>query len=404
MSKFILKLFLIFYLALNLYAEGGFNQKHLVSVSPENAAEFVANDTAIEIDFDLNINKNSIKKQTITVKNKIPNAKNIKINGNITVKDKRTLVFSPYTSLDDGLYHVKVQKIKLLDFSDNNPTRFKKFARKVCSYYYDDITKCFLYRYACSTTTKAIKYSFNVGDIEPKVVSLTLNKSNFQLNDNNHTDINVNATYDDNSSLDVTESVEWIMSDDSVISIDKNIITPINEGKTSLQAKFDGQVSQQIEITVYRAINGYKLPPEPDETLNNATLLGIDSNNNGVRDDVERKVILTYREPIKVEPLMATVKIGQEILENPIGLAKEHSVKMDRVGDCWSYISEVAPELIDELGNVKFYEKNMYNTEERIRAYLDYNRELSGGVYGSGPADWTADKCDFDVEQLLKDI
>ena len=38
-------------------------------------------------------------------------------------------------------------------------------------------------------------------------------------------------------------------------------------------------------------INGYQLPPEPDTVINNSTLLGIDSNNNGVRDDVERLII-----------------------------------------------------------------------------------------------------------------
>lgn len=37
-------------------------------------------------------------------------------------------------------------------------------------------------------------------------------------------------------------------------------------------------------------INGISVPPEPDPTANNATLAGIDSNSNGVRDDVERKI------------------------------------------------------------------------------------------------------------------
>jgi threonine dehydratase len=37
-------------------------------------------------------------------------------------------------------------------------------------------------------------------------------------------------------------------------------------------------------------INGIAVPPEPNPTINNATLAGVDSNNNGVRDDVERKI------------------------------------------------------------------------------------------------------------------
>lgn len=37
-------------------------------------------------------------------------------------------------------------------------------------------------------------------------------------------------------------------------------------------------------------INGISVPPEPDPTINNATLAGVDSNQNGVRDDVERVI------------------------------------------------------------------------------------------------------------------
>ena len=37
-------------------------------------------------------------------------------------------------------------------------------------------------------------------------------------------------------------------------------------------------------------INGISVPPEPDTTQNNATIAGVDSNANGVRDDVEKKL------------------------------------------------------------------------------------------------------------------
>ena len=40
-------------------------------------------------------------------------------------------------------------------------------------------------------------------------------------------------------------------------------------------------------------INGIVVPPAPDPVINNATLAGVDSNNNGVRDDVERKIAQT---------------------------------------------------------------------------------------------------------------
>ncbi len=40
-------------------------------------------------------------------------------------------------------------------------------------------------------------------------------------------------------------------------------------------------------------INGISVPPEPDPVQNNATVAGVDANNNGVRDDVERKIAET---------------------------------------------------------------------------------------------------------------
>ena len=42
----------------------------------------------------------------------------------------------------------------------------------------------------------------------------------------------------------------------------------------------------------YTKAYDYWLPPEPDSNLNNSTLLGIDVNNNKVRDDIERKIVM----------------------------------------------------------------------------------------------------------------
>jgi hypothetical protein len=41
------------------------------------------------------------------------------------------------------------------------------------------------------------------------------------------------------------------------------------------------------------------LPQEPDPTANNATLAGIDTNNDGIRDDVERAIYFKYKDSAK---------------------------------------------------------------------------------------------------------
>lgn len=50
-------------------------------------------------------------------------------------------------------------------------------------------------------------------------------------------------------------------------------------------------------------ING-DLPAEPDAAANNATLAGVDSNQNGIRDDVERAIYTKYKNTPKVAVAM----------------------------------------------------------------------------------------------------
>jgi hypothetical protein len=51
------------------------------------------------------------------------------------------------------------------------------------------------------------------------------------------------------------------------------------EAKTKTFKTIKVATSKSVEV-----INGYTLPPEPDEKINNSTLLGINSNKNGIRD------------------------------------------------------------------------------------------------------------------------
>ena len=57
-------------------------------------------------------------------------------------------------------------------------------------------------------------------------------------------------------------------------------------------------------------ING-TLPTEPDPTENNATLAGVDSNNNGIRDDVERAIYAKYKDNKRVA--IAALQYAKEL-------------------------------------------------------------------------------------------
>jgi len=156
-------------------------------------------------------------------------------------------------------------------------------------------------------------------------------------------------------------------------------------------------------------INGHTLPPEPDETLNNSTLLGIDSNNNGVRDDVEIYVLNKYKDHHKIvsEIALQAGRAFQIIFEDP-SRAKETTIYMDAALFCNWYFEDDAdyygdPILIDHNIMDNKFEDTQINTKERIKAYLQYNRNLSGGVYRSVYGLKAKALCDFNTTKLLKD-
>ena len=401
MLHFIQKLSLFFLLTLTLQAHNGLNQKHLVSLSPEPSAQEISADTSIEVKYDSSIAKHSLHKRAIVLQN----TKHKKIKGKISIKNKNTLLFTPNEELESGEYKVTVKHITLHDYRVN--TRFKRYAKKFCSLFDDDVRKCRLYRYASRVKTKKIKYSFSVDDNKPKVVSLTLNKSNIQLNEDNTTTINVNAKYDDNTTVDVTDKVEWLISNESIIEIDKNIITSLSEGTTTLQAKFNNQTTAQISVTVYKEINGYRLPPEPDETLNNSTLLGIDSNNNGVRDDVERWIFLEMKiyngyEKIEQTIAMQEAKAFQMTLKDPDNIDDKVQIAINAAHDCWiwySYSKKLY--MFDSHGKFnRALQDQCFNTKERLKTYWQYDGTLAGRVFTSTPTLKTQSQCEISIDGL----
>ncbi len=143
-------------------------------------------------------------------------------------------------------------------------------------------------------------------------------------------------------------------------------------------------------------VNGYTLPPEPYNVVNNSTLIGIDTNNNGVRDDVERMIIKKYPKKLHVELMMDGAKQFQQIMEQSFGNALELRKEISRVGNCRVYLRRIDKEIkSDNFNMVEYLENITFNTKERVKKYLDYNVELSGGVYGSKSSDWEKKSCSF---------
>jgi hypothetical protein len=156
------------------------------------------------------------------------------------------------------------------------------------------------------------------------------------------------------------------------------------------------------------SVNGYELPVCPDQELNDSTLLGIDSNGNGVRDDVERWIIIKYKNHHKIvtEIGFQTARAVQIVIQDP-SKAKETYPIEDAAQFCNFYFQHDAnefndPILIDHtILTSTAFKTIQLNTEARIKAYLTYDKALSGGVYRLPHADERRAFCAFDIDALL---
>ena len=177
---------------------------------------------------------------------------------------------------------------------------------------------------------------------------------------------------------------------------------------------------QQIKEVKYlfyvpEVINGYKLPPEPDETLNNSTLLGIDVNENGVRDDVERWVIHRYKDahPIMTPLKLQAARAYQKVIVDPSNAKETYHIMHEQMNcaDAFTTLSAnyfgrkplVLIESEDSIKEAREMTYIQYNTAQRARAYGLYNQTLSGMVFrGEWESDSWIEDCDFDTTKFIE--
>jgi len=170
---------------------------------------------------------------------------------------------------------------------------------------------------------------------------------------------------------------------------------------TPSAVKNDSSTPSQPVDNTPRIIHGHTLPPEPDPNINSATLLGVDVNHNDVRDDVERWIYMTYKNPIEIGLFMQSARAYQKVIEDP-SKAHETTKYLDDVIDCEVYLKyKKKNHPISRYRNIeKEISQIQFNTIERHIAYQRYNAEFSGEVFSAPTA--SIDKCHFDEYGNLK--
>lgn len=142
------------------------------------------------------------------------------------------------------------------------------------------------------------------------------------------------------------------------------------------------------------------LPPDPGEA-GKVALEGIDSDGDGVRDDIERYIALTYPNSEKTRAAATqNAKAIQALVldssdkEASIRNAQEESDALD----CLSYIHGMGTNTTRTIASELLAQ--MLNTDARSRAYLTADEHLGGQHYPSTPLAERKLRCDFDPDAM----
>ena len=139
------------------------------------------------------------------------------------------------------------------------------------------------------------------------------------------------------------------------------------------------------------------LPPDPG-AAGKATLAGIDSDNDGVRDDVQRWILMTYPNSQKTrEALIQRAKTMQKILLNAADPVKSVSnvKQMIRDTDCLEFVSPNT--YYEEAVELKAMFLNNY---VRSMAWLQANAHLSGNIFTSLSDNNLRQGCNFNPDVM----
>ena len=225
--------------------------------------------------------------------------------------------------------------------------------------------------------------------------TITITPANIELKEGESLPLHATGHYDTGAEKDITAKVEWSVADTQSVTIDANAtLQALKEGMTTITAKL-GSVESSTQVAVYWEVDGHRLPPEPDPAVNNATLLGIDVNNNGVRDDVERWIYETYDHPIERSIFMQSAYAYQKVIVDP-SKAHETTVYIDDAYSCrkyWLIQNQDLKEKYNYQYPTKEVKKIQFNTIERHVAYERFNGEFNGEVLSAPEANKS--KCLF---------
>lgn len=138
------------------------------------------------------------------------------------------------------------------------------------------------------------------------------------------------------------------------------------------------------------------LPLDPGEA-GKQTIAGIDTDGDGVRDDIERYIALTYPESARTRAALTQIAVALQVAllasNNRDASLAAASARLNAI-DCLLFIHGT------QTGRARFNElrAQILNTEDRTRAYITADNQLGGQVFEAGID--TKSLCNFDPDKM----
>jgi hypothetical protein len=200
------------------------------------------------------------------------------------------------------------------------------------------------------------------------------------------------------------QSIELVIA----INIPSNEPVGVYDGVIELKQQLAGQPRKTlakplpIKLAITPFVNS-GLPPDPGEA-GKQTLLGIDSDGDGVRDDVQRYIALTYPNEPKVRAALTQFANQYQGLLPQLDdrdAAYNHAVKLSRHLDCLGGIErEVGKDADDTIKISAALRAVILNTKERSLAYIRFSDNLGGQQISGTPLEEWKTACAFDVDAI----
>lgn len=172
----------------------------------------------------------------------------------------------------------------------------------------------------------------------------------------------------------------------------------LQDAENTLSVTLNSNPGGVLQIQLYGEAS-LNLPADPG-SAGDETIEGVDTNDNGIRDDIERWIALTYRDSEKTRLALTQAYYP---LQNFMIHARDGDrdavyndmTALQRATECVYYVRRNdANNLLEEI------ESLIINTSERVYAYRDSSRMLGGGSFSSKPSSKWSSSCTFDPDLL----